>query len=142
MRLHSVCSKRILEMNITAKADFLISGKFVRPVFRNEFSPLPFLLAFTISPHRYLALSLKHPYRYDNFSRSMQSELHSRNFPRIFCSLLFSSPFSLSPLQVENCWKRRDAAPPFPATPTFLSIYRLRLRFGRNWCWKMIGLKS
>lgn len=68
MRLHSACSKRILEMNITAKADFLISGKFVRPVFRNEFSPLPLLLAFTISPN--LALSLKHPYRYDNFSRS------------------------------------------------------------------------
>lgn len=48
---------------------------------------------------------------------------------------------SLSPAaQVENCWKRRDAAPFRPRQLFY--IYRLWLRFGRNWCWKMIGLKS
>lgn len=61
-----------------------------------------------------------------------------------YFSLIATATFpllSLSPAaQVENCWKRRDAAPFRPRQLFY--IYRLWLRFGRNWCWKMIGLKS
>lgn len=53
---------------------------------------------------------------HDNRSTHRQS----RNFLRIF-QLIATATFPL-PLQVENCWKRRDAAPFRPRQLSYISI--------------------
>lgn len=145
-------TRSILEMNITRKliSEYLENSTRSGRNFHDG-SSTNFISSFHNFPLIFRPF-LKYPYTYDNFTRNSFDA--SRNFLRIFRSsrplLSPSSPFppplpfpllSLSPAaQVENCWKRRDAAPFRPRQLFY--IYRLWLRFGRNWCWKMIGLKS